>query len=118
MRLYAVLLIAALLVGCSNSGVGVAPENMPSAGTIWFGQSYDPQTFALTGRSDSFAKNQQVALVAHLSRPSRGEAFSLSIDFGAFPASWPGGQITSGLDVMAEVLPAAEMIDNVIHEIQ
>jgi len=62
----------------------------------------------LPKRSSVFPPNHQVALIAHLSRPSRGEIVYFAIDFG-FPATWPGARIPAGADLYAAVLPAAEM---------
>lgn len=80
----------------------------PSAGRIWFGKSVDLETLALSGRTGTFPPNHTVALLAHLSRPSRGETVYFALDFG-FPATWPGGMLAAGSTLCAHVLPAAEM---------
>lgn len=67
--------LALVVVGCTSAG-GVPPANVPPGGAVWFGQSFDPQTIALTGQATSFTAPSQIAIVAHLSRPSTGETVS------------------------------------------
>jgi len=49
-----------------------AAANVPPAGTIWFGTSFDTTTFAISGQASSFAQGDRVVMVAHLSRTIPG----------------------------------------------
>jgi hypothetical protein len=97
------VLVALVVAGCSNGGT-VAPENLPPAGTIWFGTSFDTTTFALSGQAASFGAGAQVALVAHLSaKVPEGQATTLVFDSYPVPtAAAPSG----GMDVYGWVIPS------------
>jgi hypothetical protein len=45
----------------------VSPD-VPPAGQVWFGQSFDPATFAISGRQTTVGANQPFSMVAHLTR--------------------------------------------------
>ncbi len=45
------------------------PSTVPARGEIWFGEAYDPTTFAIRGRTDSVRPNATFAMVAHAMRP-------------------------------------------------
>jgi uncharacterized RDD family membrane protein YckC len=59
---------ASIIPPVPGSGAGIAPENEPPLGTIWFGLSYDESDFSLTGQSTTFPRATSVALVASLNR--------------------------------------------------
>lgn len=101
------LVLLTLVAACG--GRPVAADDVPPAGSMWFGSSFDTTTFAMTGRTTTIRFGSQVAYVAHLTRPSTGESFVLSLDIGGLPATWPGGQLEPGDEIMGQVLPAAEI---------
>ncbi|HVA86554.1 MAG TPA: hypothetical protein VNF73_09595 [Candidatus Saccharimonadales bacterium] len=108
--LVVIAVVAAILLSSSlRNGNVVAPAAAPPTGSIWFGSSFDPSTLVLTGRSNSIPLGQAVAFVAHLSRASIGESLALDLDIGGMAATWPGGQVAAGDDVVGIVLPAAEI---------
>ncbi len=43
---------------------------VPPAGEVWFGRSFDPSTLALAGKVGTATQSGSVAAVAHLTRPS------------------------------------------------
>jgi hypothetical protein len=45
-----------------------ASVNLPPTGTVWFGQSFDPDTFALTGQRTNVGTHEAVAMVAHMTK--------------------------------------------------
>lgn len=106
-----VLAVAAggyVLVNQGNGDrAGVSAAEAPPAGTIWFGQSYDPSTFALTGRSMSVPAARQVALVASLSRPTRAEYLSVNLSDSTGTLPIGGGQMAAGNDLMAYLIPSS-----------
>jgi hypothetical protein len=55
-------------LGGGPGGSGPAAANLPPAGTIWFGSSFDPQTFAITNRLTTVTANQGFSFVARLPR--------------------------------------------------
>jgi len=62
----AVLLV--VLAGCSGS-----PDlDLPPAGAIRFGTSFNPDTFAVTGSKSTFTPNDRVAMVAAFTSTVRG----------------------------------------------
>ena len=71
------LAVVLLVVGAGGffitrqSGVQPGP-NVPPAGTIWFGTSFDTTTFEVSGQASSFAQGDRVVMVAHLSRTIPG----------------------------------------------
>lgn len=80
----------------------------PPVGSIWFGSAFDPTTLALSGQTTSIPLGTQVAFVARLTRASRGETVGLQLEIAGLAASWPGGTVPAGDDLLGEVLPAAE----------
>lgn len=54
-----IAVLVVLLVGCGT----INAADVPPAGDIWFGQSFDPQTFALSGRMESVPATEGFALV-------------------------------------------------------
>lgn len=81
------LVLMLLLIGCSTGTV--QPKDVPPTGSIWFGQSFDPQTFALTGQRTTVGTQEPVALVAHLSKTlDSGLTIRASLD-GTFVNSAP-----------------------------
>ena len=71
-RTVAALLLMGILAGCSGSVPAAAPPaaraDIPPVGAIWFGSSFDPQTFAISSRLTTVTANQGFSFVAHLSR--------------------------------------------------
>lgn len=67
----AVLILVACQQGSPTTPAPSGPDtaDLPPAGQIWFGKTFDPQTFAVSDRSTTFPSGQPVAVVAHLSKP-------------------------------------------------
>jgi hypothetical protein len=104
----AVVIGGLLLLSRGSGGAASVPvTNQPPAGSIWFGTAFDPGTFALTGRGTSFPIGQ-IALVVHLSRPSRGENIGLMIINPVVDIPQPagGGNLAAGDDLLAQLEPA------------
>ena len=76
------LLIAGLLAGCG----GVEAVNVPPAGDIWFGDTFDTETFELSGRTDTVGTSETFALVGTLPRSIDGSELMVR-------ASWDGNQV-------------------------
>lgn len=65
------LLAIALFVAACGGGT-VAQKDVPPAGQIWFGQSFDPQTFVLFDKRTTVGTQEPSALVAHLTKGVSG----------------------------------------------
>lgn len=91
-----------LLMGCGGT---VAAKDIPPAGQIWFGQSFDPQTFALTGQRTTVGTQEPVALVAHLTKPIEGNVTIRASLGGALIGSAPI-EVTGSGEVFGYVLGA------------
>lgn len=81
----AVVLAGAVLMirgGISSGPTVPASADLPPVGQIWFGSTFDPSTFSLSGITHSVANGATVALVGHLPRSiSTGQAnLRVSID--------------------------------------
>lgn len=57
------LVTVLLLVGC---GPVADPAEVPPAGEVWFGSTFDPDTFEISGRTDTVTASETFALVATL----------------------------------------------------
>jgi hypothetical protein len=92
-----IVLVALVVAGLALNGPGLAsqaassvppanqPEqatqNLPPAGAIWFGTSFDTTTLAISGQASVFHKGNAMVLVAHLSRAvSSGQPVSVLMD--------------------------------------
>lgn len=95
------LVLALFVAACGN----VAVKDVPPAGQMWFGQSFDPQTFAIAGRTSSVGTQQPVALVAHLTRSADTQMTIRASHNGTFvqAAAVP---VTGSGDVFGYVLGA------------
>jgi hypothetical protein len=71
---------------------------------MWFGQSYDPATFALTGRSTTFRIGTAVAFIAALSRPTRDETLLIVAQSPAGPYNAGSGKMTAGNNLLGFLL--------------
>lgn len=63
-----VIVVMGVLPMLSRSGGQVPSADIPPAGEIWFGSSFDTTTFQLSGRTDSVSSTSAFAMVAHTSR--------------------------------------------------
>lgn len=114
-RIVVLLIVLAVIGGgyvlLNNGGrATVNVTDAPPTGVIWFGDTYDPTTFALTGRSTSHSMTQQTAMVASLSRSTRAEYLAITIsspEAGSVPIG--GGQMASGNNLMAYLIPALQV---------
>ncbi len=73
--LSALLVIA--LVGCG----GVNRADAPPVGTIWFGQSFDPSTFVITGRTTSMALGAPAVMVGNVGKSMKPEELRIRATF-------------------------------------
>jgi len=108
-RKLAMVAVLLSVAGCSSSG-GVQATNLPPAGTVWFGTSFDTTTFVIAGQASSFPQSGQVALVARLSKMVPGgqpvnllvdgivmkSAAASSSDYDAFGSTLTAAQMTTG----------------------
>lgn len=67
------LMVVALLAGCGSVDVA----DVPPAGDIWFGDTFDPNTFAISDRMESVSASEGFALVGTV--PEAIDADELSI---------------------------------------
>jgi hypothetical protein len=58
---------------------GPSSSNLPPAGDIWFGQTFDSTTFEVRSRLTSATAGQTIALVGHLSRSTDASNANLRI---------------------------------------
>ena len=72
-----VALVGVLLLSGAKSTPGVSAANVPAAGDVWFGTSFDPTTFAIAQRATTFSTSQAVAAVIHLTRSVDGSELSI-----------------------------------------
>jgi hypothetical protein len=54
-----------------------AAANMPPAGTIWFGSSFDPSTLEIRARTATIDAGTAFSAVAHLTREMTGTDFTI-----------------------------------------
>ena len=73
----AIVFSLALVAGCTSSGV--QETNLPPAGQIWFGTSFDSTTFVIAGKTDTFTSGATFAFVAHFSKTYNG-SFNIRIE--------------------------------------
>lgn len=57
-------LLLVLLIACGRT----ASTNVPPAGTIWFGTSFDPSSMELAGRKTAVGSTEAFSMVAHLTK--------------------------------------------------
>jgi hypothetical protein len=102
----AVAFVAVLAVsGAFNSKKTVAPSDVPANGEIWFGSTYDPSTFALSGQTTSVSAGTAVALVAALTRPATaGERLTINTTIAGTQIPVGFATMDAGDDVMADHL--------------
>jgi hypothetical protein len=79
----------------SIGGGGVSEANLPPAGTIWFGSSFDPTTFELRGRTTTISSQSAFSAVAHLMKSMEGSALTIRISYNgtivsSSPVTWQG----------------------------
>lgn len=65
-----------LLAGCSTT---ISGANTPPAGTIWFGQSFDPNTFEIRGKTDTVKASVPFAAVAGIGRTVAGDQMNMRV---------------------------------------
>lgn len=109
-------LVLAIVVGLgwivTRSGQGiVAAADLPPSGTAWFGASFDPQTFVLSGRTSTVRLGQPIAVVGHLTRPSRDETLGFAIDLAGVQLSEPGERVSAGHDLVGVSIPGVEVFE-------
>ncbi len=91
----AAVVVLAVLVGRGVPGTLFPASAIPPAGEIWFGDSYDPATFALHERWTTVAAGRQLSAVAHTSRQVAANGGNLQIDLdGSIIADEPLSNLT------------------------
>jgi hypothetical protein len=102
----------AISVGLLLSRNGGSP-NVPPAGSIWFGSSFDAKSFEIRDRAESFTSGDPVALVAHLGQTvPAGYAATIDIDGHSSPTTVAP---SAGMDFYGVVIPAAFLTPGVHH---
>jgi hypothetical protein len=102
----------AISVGLLLSRNGGSP-NVPPAGSIWFGSSFDAKSFEIRDRADSFTSGARVALVAHLSQTvPAGYAATIDIEGHSTPTIVAP---SAGMDFYGVVIPSAFLTPGVHH---
>lgn len=87
--------------------------NVPPAGSIWFGSSFDTKSFEIRDRADSFTSGARVALVAHLSQTvPAGYAATIDIDGHSTPTTVAP---SAGMDFYGVMIPSAFLTPGVHH---
>lgn len=56
-----------------------AAANIPPVGEVWFGSSFDADTFEIRGRTDSVGINEPFSLVAQLPRSMRADELGMRV---------------------------------------
>jgi uncharacterized RDD family membrane protein YckC len=82
----------------------VSAENEPPVGSIWFGESVDDNTFALSGRSTTFPRGESIAYVASLTRDVDNETITLHTIFAGKDRLVDSYNFGSSGDVLAETI--------------
>lgn len=100
--------VALSLAGCGGGGT-VPAQDVPPAGTIWFGTAYDTASFALTSQGTSFRVGTQLAIVANLGRDVGNERITIHAPVGGTDVAVGFADMTSGNQVIADIIPGAEM---------
>ena len=86
-----------------NTGPNTA--NLPPAGVIWFGTSFDTTTFEVSGQADTFTQSSPLAMVAHFTRTiPGGQAVNILFDGVTIKSESASG---SDYDVYGQTLNAA-----------
>jgi hypothetical protein len=110
-----IVLVALVVAGLALNGPGLAsqaasgvppasqPEqatqNLPPAGAIWFGTSFDTTTLAISGQASVFHQGDAMVLVAHLSR--------------AVPSGQPLHVLMDGVALTSQVSSSAAYMDRI-----
>lgn len=108
------IVVLVLMVGLAwmltrSGGPAVPAADIPPSGTAWFGSSFDPQTFVLAGRTSSVRLGQPIALVGHLSRPSRDETLGFAIGLAGVQLSGPDQRVSAGHDLTGGSIPGVDI---------
>jgi hypothetical protein len=94
-----------VLSGAFDSKKVISQSNMPPNGEIWFGSTYDPSTFALSGQTTSVSAGTAVALVATLTRPgTAGERLTINTTIAGTQVPIGFAIMDAGYNVMADHL--------------
>lgn len=102
------LIVVLFFVTACSSGT-VDQSNVPPAGQVWFGTSFDPKTFVITDRRTTIGTQEGFAMVAHLVKPTdmQGTTIRASLN-GNLVNSVATGLTTSG-DVFGLALTSVVM---------
>jgi hypothetical protein len=64
------------------------PLDLPPAGVIWFGESFDADTFEIHGRTSTVAADETFRMVAHLEEAVAGDELVMRV-------SWNGSAVAN-----------------------
>ncbi len=99
------LLVSQLPNLSTGPNTGPNTANLPPAGVIWFGTSFDTTTFEVSGQADTFAQSSPLAMVAHFTRTiPGGQAVNILFDGVTIKSQSASG---SDYDVYGQTLNAA-----------
>lgn len=87
------LLVFALVLVLTGCGGVVDSADVPPSGTIWFGQSFNPSTFAMAGRTTSVSRGAPVSMVGNLGRSMKISDLQIRT---SFDGSVVGSQAAAG----------------------
>ena len=76
-----IALSALLLISLVACGGGVNKADAPPVGTIWFGESFNPTTLAITGRTTTVALGAPAVLVANVGKSMKPEDLKIRASF-------------------------------------
>lgn len=71
-----------------------APTDIPPVGEVWFGQSFDTDTFAIRGRRHVIGVTDPFSFVAHLRRSVSGSDLAVRVYLDGTLASTTGVEST------------------------
>lgn len=84
-----------ILSDVANELDGGAPTaEIPPAGQVWFGSSFDTDTFELSGRTTRVGIHEAVAIIATLLEPTEGSELAMRV--------YLDGQLVNNVDANAE----------------
>lgn len=93
LALIAVVLVAA----CTTAGAVL--KDVPPAGQVWFGSSFDTETFVLVDRRTTLGANEPFSFVAHLTRSVDAKELVIRVSFNGSLVSSTTANATGTSDV-------------------
>jgi hypothetical protein len=100
----AVLVVGYIALTSGGPRATVAQADLPPAGEIWFGQTFDPNTFAINGRGTEFTASQTFAAVVHLTQTVDGSTLNMRISWNGQVVANRSANATGSGDIWAWTL--------------